>query len=203
LEILKYMETYKNIIFDSREEVWFAMWLEELKQAEFIQEWYKINTPMQILDPVKFLYTRTTQLKTKEKKEVKNFTLLNDLTYTPDFIIKWTDNGWNKFVSLIEGNINPKSWFFGSYEYEFRRVTYAEIKPTFDQHGKTARFSVIQKVIWSIKNIFVDLIIPEDLFEGTFMPQEAIPDFKYKKNPRTGQWKTKYIPKSLNEFLKS
>jgi hypothetical protein len=203
------LETYKGQIFDSREEVWMAMWLEELKLEGYVKAWEKVTKPFQILDPIKFLYTKVTKLKTKEKTEIKNFTLLNDLTYTPDFIITWTDKGWNKFVSLIEGNINPKSWFYGSYESEVKRITYVEVKPTFDQNGKTAKFSVLQKIIWAIKRIFVDLIITENLFEGTFMPQEAMPEFKYKKKPTgknkgtkgPGDWKVNYIPKTLNEFL--
>ena len=201
------LHTYKGKIFDSREEVWMAMWLEELKDFEFVEEWYRVHTPLEICEPVKFNYTKITELKTKIKRELKSFTLLNDLTYTPDFMVRWTEKGWNHFVSTVQDSIDPKSWFFVS---PGNNCTWVEVKPIFDQNGKTAKFSVIQKIIWAVKGIFVDLIIPEKLFEGTFMPQEAAPEFRYKKKPTgknkglkgPGDWKTDYTPKSLNEFLK-
>lgn len=201
------LETYRGQIFDSREEVWMAMWLEEMKKNKYVEYWDRTTLPYILIDPVQHAYEKVTVLKTKVKKEWRNFTLLNDLSYTPDFHIRWTTEGFDKFVSVIGQNINPKSWFFAYDSYT--KDTYVEVKPIFDQNGKTARFSIIQKIMWHVRNIFVDLIIPEKLFEGTFMPAEAMPEFKYKKKPTgknkgikgPGDWKTNYIPKTLNEFL--
>jgi hypothetical protein len=202
------LETYRGQIFDSREEVWMAMWLEELKDAKYINWWEKITKPIEILPSINFFYTKITSLKTKEKHETKAFTLLNNLSYTPDFYIGWTTKGLQLFVSNIGDDINPKSWFFSPRESRFTS-TYVEVKPNFDQNEKTAKFSIIQKILWHSKGMFVDLIIPEKLFEGTFMPQEAMPEFKYKKKPTgknkgikgPGDWKVNYTPKTLNEFL--
>lgn len=202
------MEVYNDIIFDSREEVWCAMWLEALKNSGHIKEWSRANS-IEIFRPFKATIFKRTELKTKIKTEEKDFTFLNGLVYTPDFIVTWTRQGKEKFLSHIGYDMNPKSWFFyntGNGEFP---ITWIEVKPTFDQNGKTAKFSVIQKILWNVHKIFVDLIIPEKLFEGTFMPQEAMPEFKYKKKPTgknkgvkgPGDWKTNYIPKSLNEFL--
>ena len=185
------LETYKGKVFDSREEVWMAMWLEELKEAGFIDWWNKITAPVTVITPYRFVY--------KQKKKTKIFTLLKGLEYTPDFEVVWSQKGMDTFVSTIgDENADPKSWFFAKFP---TRQTYVEVKPTFDQHGKTARFSIMQKVLWEVRQMFVDLIIVEDLFEGTFMPKEAVPEFKYKIKSKAGQWKTKYIPKTLNEFL--
>jgi hypothetical protein len=211
----KIINQYDGILMDSREEIWMAMWMEEAKKAGYIKSWKKCTFPMMIFMPVSFDYEKVTQLKTKVKKEWKKFTLLNDLEYTPDFIIEWTQKGFLKFVSRIGKQIlpiNPSSWFYCGYDLdnpkELHHITHVEVKPIFDRHGKTARFGIIQKILWHVKRIFVDLIIVEDLFKGTFMPQEAMNDFKYKKLPtgknkgkkKIGDWKTNYIPKTLNEF---
>jgi hypothetical protein len=201
------LQTYKGQIFDSREEVWMAMWLEELKDFEYVETWERFVKPIKLFDAVQYPYTKITELKTKMKSERKVFNLLYDLTYTPDFRVKWSEKGWDHFVSIIATGLNPKSWFFGTYEAN--GWTYIEVKPVYDQNDKTAKFSVIQKILWNVKKIFVDLIIPEKLFEGTFMPQEVIPEFKYKKKPTgknkgikgPGDWKVNYTPKTLNEFL--
>lgn len=200
---------YMGVLMDSREEVWMAMWLEELKQVGYIKEWNKVTKSFKIFEPLQFSYVKTTELKTKIKRENKNFTLLQDLEYTPDFEVIWTDKAFGPLVSWMENGsfLNPYSWFF-SAPGAFNK-TFIEVKPVFDQHDKTAKFSILQKVLWNVKGIFVDLILPEKLFEGTFMPLEAMEDFKYKKAPtgknkgvkKPGDWKTSYIPKTLKEFL--
>lgn len=201
------IHTYKGKLFDSREEVWMAMWLEELKENGFVKFWEKITQPIQLFFPATFQYTKVTQLKKSQKKQLKPFTLLNGLSYTPDFEITWTEKGWKLFVSLIGDEINPKSWFFSYTKHKM--TTWVEVKPIFDQNGKTAKFSIIQKILWREQRLFVDLIIPENLFEATFIPKDAMPEFKYKKKPTgknkglkgPGDWKTKYLPKTLNQFL--
>lgn len=199
------MESYNGIIFDSREEVWFAMWCQELKTAGYIQYWNKVTEPLPIIEPLEIEYIKKTQLKTKVRHENKTFTLLKGLEYTPDFRVEWTIKGFQTFVSAMNENIKPDRWFFAGPSYPGSPrpslVGHIEVKPTFDQHGKTARFSIMQKIIWKTQEIFVDLIVVEDLFEGTFMPKEAMPEFKYKKAPRTGQWKCKYKPKTLEEYV--
>jgi hypothetical protein len=201
------MESYNGLIFDSREEVWFAMWCHELKEAGYIKYWTKVTEPLSILEPLEIEYIKKTQLKTKVKHENKTFTLLKGLEYTPDFYIQWTLKGFKTFVSSMDEDVKPDSWFFagpckpGSPLPSF--IGYIEVKPSFDQHGKTARFSIMQKIIWNTKEIFVDLIIVEDLFKGTFIPKEVMPEFKYKKAPRTGQWKVKYQPKTLEEYVRT
>lgn len=216
MPLKKVIHQYQGVLMDSREEVWMAMWLEELKEAGYVSSWGKVSFPFNIFMPVTFDYEKVTELKTKTKREWRKFTLLNDLEYTPDFVVNWTVKGFEKFVSRIGKQIqpiNPNSWFYCGYDLdnpkELHFITHIEVKPIFDQNGKTAKFSIIQKILWNVKRIFVDLILPEKLFEGTFMPNEAIPDFKYRKAPTgknkgkkgPGDWKTNYIPKSLKEFI--
>jgi len=205
-EKIKITHQYQGILMDSREEVWMAMWLQELQNEGYIEFWERVTKTIEIFPAVKFDYTKETVLKTKTKVEEKSFTLLQDLEYTPDFSVRWNRKSYKKFFSVIGDNIDPKSWFFCKNSWF---EGFIEVKPNFDQNGKTAKFSIIQKILWNTQKTFIDLIQPEKLFEGTFMPKEAMEDFKYKKSPTgknkgkkgPGDWKTDYIPKTLKEFL--
>jgi hypothetical protein len=206
---MKVIHEYNGILFDSREEIWMAMYLDELKQAGYVIRWKRVTEPRPIFEDSNFKYTKTTVLKTKTKVEEKEFTLLRGMSYTPDFKVQWAKKGLGKFYSCIkDGHINPKSWFFLS-DWD-SNSGYIEVKPNFDQNSKTAKFSIIQKILWKTQGLFIDLCQPEKLFEGTFMPVAAMDDFKYKKSPTgknkgkkgPGDWKTDYTPLTLKEFLK-
>jgi hypothetical protein len=197
---------YNGTLFDSREEIWMAMWLEELQKAGYVEFWERVTKSMVLFPASDFPYRKETQLKTKLKVEHKSFTLLHGLTYTPDFNVRWHKKAYKKFFSVIGENIDPKSWFFCTERWF---EGFIEVKPNFDQNGKTAKFSIIQKILWNTQKMFVDLCQPEKLFEGTFMPVAAMPDFKYRKAPTgknkgkkgPGDWKTDYEPKTLKQFL--
>lgn len=191
---------YKGTLMESQEEAWFAMWLEELRRNGYIISWDKVTKSIELTKPVKFSYIKETELKTKIKRETKEFTLLNGMTYTPDFSIYWSPKGWEKFASNLT---TPKkdAQFFA---HHLITDTYVEIKPKFDQNNMTRDFITKQKFIYDKLKLFVNLIFPEELFEDTFMPEEAKLDFIYKVNTKIkkkGEWKTNYIPKTLNEFL--
>lgn len=199
------MIVYNNTIFDSVEEVWFAKWCNELQKAGYIASWKKVTDSMTLTEPLKIDYTKETQLKTKKKVEVKSFRLLEKLSYTMDFDIDWTPEGFKLFVSTMDNNIDPSKWLFSPGCCK----TWVEIKPVFDQNNMTRDFKAKQKIIWDKYKIFVNLIFPNKLFEDTFVPLECIEDFKFKKIPSRGQnigklpgdWKTKNPLKILKEYI--
>lgn len=203
----KIIHEYNGILMDSGEEVWMAMYLEVLKNTGYVDRWVKVTRSIEIFPDETYSYTKTTALKTKTKVESKSFTFLKGLSYTPDFAVNWNEKRMLKFVSHIGTELNTKSWFFAK---PGTNQTFIEVKPNFDQNGKTAKFSIIQKILWNTKKIFVDLILPEKLFEGTFMPVEAMGDFKYKKSPTgknkgkktVGDWKTDYLPKTFEQYVR-
>ena len=195
MAIKKIIHEYNGILMDSQEEVYFAHWLDEAVSAGWVEKWMYVTKPFLVCPPIKRRYTKTTVLKTKIKQEQKEFTILQDLEYTPDFKIKWTQDGINRFVSFVANTekleeFDPKSFFFGGYEGDLYTTTWVEVKPNFDMHGKISKFSVLQKILWTFKQTFVDLIQPDDLFKDTWMPKAIMEDFKYKKSP-TGKNKGK------------
>lgn len=207
---MKTIHEYNGILFDSNEEVQFAKWLDELKKVGYVLNWKRAKT-ITVIDPVKFVTVKTTELKTKTRHENVWFTFLHDLKYTPDFDIMWSHKGEEKFLSrIVDYGINTKSWFYYNEKSGAFPLSYVEIKPTFDMHDKTAKFSLIQKILYDKRKIFVDLIIPEDLFQATFMPVAVMDEYRYKvitkkaaaKGKIKGSWKVDWPVRTLNEFLK-
>src|SRR5271155_1890748 len=189
---MKVIHEYNGILLDSIEEKYFCYWLDEAKDAGWVDRWVYVTKPFLVCPYIRLPYIKTTQLKTKLKQEYKEFTLLHDLEYTPDFKIKWTQKGIDRFVSYVKGETdhnyaNPKSLFFCGYwqvkDISLSTTTWVEIKPNFDMHGKISKFSVLQKILWTFKGLFVDLIQFPDLFKETWMPTAIMEDFKYKKAP--------------------
>ena len=194
-----------GVLFDSNEELQFSIWLDVLKGFGFVEKWEKVKTPFIIIPALQINWTQEVQLKTKNKKTERVFTLLHDLGYTPDFKIWWTAKGKRLFVSGITRNVNPKKWFFSD-----DIISFVEVKANFDLHGKTDRFSIIQKIIWRLKNVFVDLVIIPDIFEDTFVPLSVMESLRYKKTSKKaaakgkkiGDFKVDWEVRNINEFLK-
>lgn len=200
---------YRKIKFDSDEEVFVAMWLQELKEAGYVKKWDRSTTPIQMTQGFKIPYIKTTVLKTKTKKEKKEYTVLRPSEYTPDFEVIWTFEGWDVFVSpLMDGPLFNTEKLFLSEFYD--KPTLIEVKPSFfDQNNMERLFRLNQKWIWDKHKIFVNLIDPITLFKKTFMPKECECFFKYKKLPssgpnkgkvKVGDWKMTWKPRSYKDF---
>lgn len=197
---------YRGVKFDSDEEVYVAMWLQELKEAGFVKDWMKCVTPIQLTNGLKLKYVKNTQLKTKLKVENKEHTLLKPSEYTPDFEINWTYDGWKQFISGIYNDFDKDKLFFNR---NYVASTFLEVKPEFDQNNMERAFRMNQKFVWDKHQIFVNLVEPVSLFKKTFIPLAATPYFKYKvstkkmlaKGKTKGDWKFDFEPKTLNEFL--
>lgn len=193
---------YNGVKCDSDEEVFVAMWLQELKEADYIKCWTKTEMPFPMTQGLKRNYIKETQLKTKLKQEIKTNILLRPSEYTPDFIVNFTKKGVDKFVGLLE----PANGFKpGMLFYKNTPGVILEVKPTFDQNNMERLFKLNQKFLWEKDKIFVNLVEPVALFEKTFIPLAAIPYFQYKRGTKTknvGDWKFDFEPKTLTQYLK-
>lgn len=198
---------YKGIHFDSDEEVFVAMWLEELKEKEMVRCWTHPKEAHPLTPGLKILYKKITKLKTKTKTETKSHTILRASEYTPDFEVLWTIEGAYKLVTWIKDHLNssPKLFFAKFWD----KPTPIEVKPSFDQNNMEREFVLKQKYIWDKHQIFVNLVEPMSLFKKTFVPSLAAPYFKYKKSPTgknkgkkgPGDWKMDWEPKTIDQFL--
>ena len=197
---------YNGIKFDSDEEVYVAMWLQELLEAGLIARWSKTDITFHMTAGLKREYIKETQLKTKLKRETKIQTLLRPSEYTPDFIVNFTQEGH----LLMVGSLSPESIFIPDLLfYKNTPGVVLEVKPTFDQNNMERLFKLNQKFLWEKDKIFVNLVEPVALFKKTFIPSHAIPYFQYKvvtkkliaKGKKKGDWKLDFIPKTLKQYL--
>jgi len=197
---------YKGIKFDSDEEVFVAMWLQELQDNGLVNYWSKTEMPYPMTAGLQRDYIKETRLKTKIKRETKTVTLLRRSEYTPDFLVNFTQEGRALFV----GSLDPESIFIpGMLFYRNTPAVVIEVKPIFDQNNMERLFKLNQKFLWERDKIFVNLVEPIGLFKKTFIPLAAIPYFQYKvvtkkliaKGKKKGDWKLDFVPKTLKQYL--
>ena len=200
---------YKDWVFKSELEYNFCLYLEQLQEADFIQEFGYETVKFELSPSVYSYYTR--QLKTKIKEE-EEF-LMRENTYQPDFPIKWSEKAKNVFyldrdvpitckVTDIPFRLSKDSVFVG----EENLTTYAEVKPIFEgKLNSSKEFPLIQKQLWQDKCIFIQKIKPEILFKETFVPDKLIASNVYKRDSKFGtkdSSKFRYAPRTLEEYLK-
>lgn len=176
---------YEDLELDSKEELEFIYWLNEGKDAGLIKSY--IYQPPEYLLFDKIVVTK--RLK-KGKKEVdKEVTLLNSHIYSPDFNIFFSDkflelcknNEWNKIFKVLEND----------------KPLICDIKGSFSRNGGDRSFSINQKWMYQKYGIYINKIVPADLFKITWVPELA------RLTPKKKQIVEKYKNiKSLNEILK-
>jgi hypothetical protein len=183
----------------SKEEIWMKSYFKELKDSGFIKEiiyqpdpivlFYEVKVPIQI--------RLQTKIKTVEK------VLLKKRIYTPDFLITW--NGDNIFHKSISDDYfdNSLPLFFSHMNRSF-----VEIKSDSKFDNNTTRFflSRTQPWIWEKYQIFVNLIKVPDIFKNSFIPQDILPEFYYKRNTKKNKvgdkkfsWNYNNLKKFINE----
>jgi hypothetical protein len=201
---------YKGVHYDSDEEIFIAMWLEELKNEGIVKEYHRCLEPIGLTQGLKVEYEETKQLKTKTKVVQKTKIFLRPSEYTYDFKVMFNadDKRSSKICSGITCDFNPNSVLYRSFS-ERLMISLIEVKPNFDQNSMTRLFVNNQKFIYEKYKFFVNLIEPMTLFEKTFLPLEAAPYFRYKvlsakakaTGKKIGDYKFDWTPKTIKQFL--
>jgi hypothetical protein len=179
--------------FDSAEEMYISWYLEELEEARFIQE-YRLHPETFKLSP-KQEYSIT--IEGPRKTTEKFYTLLGAHEYTPDFSIRWDYSAIGKFYKHVHINypiVNKKKYMF----WLCGELSIIDVKPMFDQNNMTRLFTINQKWLYAQQGVYVQKIIPQDLFQKTFTPERFLLTNKNKTKK-----KLDYTPRSLNEYLES
>ena len=183
-KVKKKQKEYLGFPVDSDGEIHFIMWMEELKQNNYIID-YKRGDSVLLSNSLSNNYV--TQLKTKSKPCRQN--VLMGHSYNWDFTIEWSDIGIKHFVNKF-GEKWEKPFLINS-----KNMSFIECKPPFDFQNMT-RLSVLNiKWVWDKYQIFVQTIKNVELFEKTFTPKV------YLTTKNGSQRKTKHKIKTLQEYL--
>ncbi len=153
---------YDGIRYDSKEEVYFSWWLDDVHNAGYITEFDYHCENFLLSESAK--YSHIKQLKAKIK--LMPGVLLSAHFYKPDFKITWSDKAFNVFF----GNHVKKSKypFFSECLGE---PCYVDVKGGYEkQSSRTQVFTMNQKWMYFKYSIYIQKIVPEKLFAETFYP---------------------------------
>jgi len=171
--------------YHSNDEVDFSYYLDELKKEKYIDNWYKIIEPINVTPDYKI------------SKNSKTHTVLNKLDYTPDFYIKWNKKAHNVFYynqsDIASYKLKKELPYFFVYK---NNESIIEIKPAFDYQNMTRTVTILIKSLFYIKDVYVQIVKLNDLYQKTFQPNTS--SFKPKN-----KLKKVIFCKSLSEYVKN
>ena len=179
---------------DSKEEVYFSWWLDELFKAGYVDSWDYHSGLFKLSEKVQY----QVDVKLKTKTRTDNLILLRAHTYTPDFVIVWNEKSKGIFYNNIGDMVDLKKFPFIAND----DISYADVKPAAWGHGDsfTQMFVVRQKWVYAKYKIYIQPIIvtgkKSALFESTFCPQRFLLTDKSGKAR-----KLKLDPVMVDEFL--
>lgn len=157
----------ESIEVDSNEEWYVYSWIIEAKKIGIVID-YEYQ-PKEFLLTNKFSYVPAfNNPKQKEKH------LLADHVYTADFKIVFNSiygellsNYFKIPIEALDNNGNA--------------TVFIDVKSQFNRFGGDRTFSIHQKMVWDKYKIFVQKVIPEEMFVKLGMPAEAKYTIKTKK----------------------
>lgn len=180
--------------YDSDEERYFSWFLKELAEKGVIIKWDYHPKPFILSDRIIHDYCK----KLKTKSIIKDSVILNDHKYQADFIIHWNFQ-WNGliFMNLDEDLYNKDFIFIAQRDTNFSVI---DVKGAFSgPHNNSAiTFPLDQKWVYQKYNIYVQKIIPVNLFKESFTP------LKFLLTNKSGHArKLNYKPTLVTQYLES
>jgi len=162
--------------FDSWEEVHFYWWAKSLMDAGYIEEFHVEPESFILTDSIVIDYFKP--MKNVAGKMVPEEIMKGNL-YTCDALIKWSDKAFNVFFTPIDSTIRKKKKASLQYMIAHHNDTigwhsYIEVKPMFDQNNMTRLAVNNIKHVYSKYKKFVNLVIPEKLFNKSFTPERFL-----------------------------
>ncbi len=143
-----------GIRFDSREELEFYYWLLILQYYGMISGF--VYHPQSFELAAKQTYTVEVRNRRGVKQVEKH--LLNNCEYTPDFKVV-PGNGFDTLKIGWHTGADGNYWI--------------DVKGNFSIHNDARYFSVMQKWMYCKFDIYINKVIPQDLFKKTFVPRKA------------------------------
>jgi hypothetical protein len=187
--------------YESKEELYFSWYLNELKAAEMIQYWQYHPKPFFLSEQVSGKFYKFNK---RGRRDIP-YTLLQPHEYQADFKIVWDLKARYLFFDLIESPNDPRKSAFISNSNNFTYFSVVDVKGNYNTNDAWRRFSIEQKWVYERYKIYVQKVIvvptskgkPKNaIFPSTFTPVKYLSTEK-KKDPR----KLSYSPLTLNQYL--
>lgn len=153
---------YQGIQYDSSFEVLFCQWLIEAKNAGYVHGWKYHPDPIILQESVRREYF----VEVNGKRKVKSESLFQNIKYTPDFIVIWTEKAEQKglCMSITDMNKSIKDGVFVAQRLANERLrSIIDIKPPTKQGGANASYRDLATktpLIFKIKGYYVQKIVP-------------------------------------------
>lgn len=183
---------YMGLPYESFCELSCIYFAEELIKAGYATAIERSQSYM-LADPIHSTYAQ--QLKRGSKQVTQSIGL--GVSYTPDFVIFWTDKAIGKFIWVMGSEqkydknlLIAQKMAVGGY------FSYIEVKPDFSRNSTTPKAMIVMKWLYQRHGIFTNLFRPNRIFEGLFVPS------KYLMTERGTPRLLKFKPKNLQEYLK-
>lgn len=155
-------------IYRSSEEVYFSWYLDELVEHGYVS-WYKYESKkFKLLDEAKSVWYK----KVRANVVATQLHLLQDIEYTPDFEICFTEKALGIFCNGTPSKTITA--FIGAIEDEItgEYIAFIDVKGA-NGHSGTS-FTFVQKIAWDKLRIYFQKIIPFKLFNKTFTPKRYL-----------------------------
>lgn len=148
--------TYKGVEFDSLYEIHLYKWLEIAVKYGLIEGFYYHPDSVKVIPEYNIEYEEKKQLKTKVKTIHRTKTVFRAVTYTADFLLYGVSECLKPYFEISAD---------GFY--------WCDCKSTFMDTGESKYFSLLRKVLWYVKQIHLNKVVPVDLFHKTYCPDNV------------------------------
>lgn len=158
--------------YNSNEEWYFSIYLDELKSKGIINNYLYESNTFTLSDAKKYYYTK--RLVTKSKRIELH--LLDHHSYTPDFLVEWSEEYDGVFYRCIDNDgYTTKPPFLSIRSRKNNKpYTFFEVKGSFDMNNMTRLFKLNQKWLYDKYKLYVMLVSIPDLFKRTFVPERYL-----------------------------
>ena len=166
------MTEINTLKMDSDEERHFYEWLIEAEKAGLVSDIEYPTGSFELAERASVKVKK--QLKTKTK--IVDKFLFHPHKYTPDFSFTWL------------GSNSPFFTMLGT--------TWVDVKGTFNGHGDPKQFSINQKWMFDKFGLYINKVVPVDLFRKSWVPENC------RYSPKMHKPVKKYIGmKTINDFM--
>ena len=194
-DIFKVGTTPTDEEVDSKEEMYFVWYLEELKDLGYIKDFRRSRT-YQLGLPVTKKYIQP-MMRVEDK--IKEQSISKGHSYTPDYIIWWEVESVGVLCTDLEDIFDKHKTKFICQREGDQYYSTIEVKGTYDQNNNARITGISMKWLMSKLGIFVSMVKVPTIFEQTFTPHRYHLTDKTMK-PRKISWVTKTIDQYVDEI---